>query len=858
MLGREHAAGTEVGDVGKKILALDEVSRKDAAFAGNKAATLGELLQSGFTVPAGYVLTTDAFNQFVKENGLALGTESQPGQQVGIPSDVSTALSTIFGKLGGGLLAVRSSCTNEDLGNSSFAGQYETILGVKGKDELEDAVKACWLSMFAKGAKQYSLARNNNAGLDAGMAVLVQKLIRADSAGVAFSVNPLTGSEEVVVNSIRGLGDRLVSGTATPDHWVIVGGRAMCVSRVENAISEEEALQVADLAKKVERHIGTPQDIEWAISGGRLFLLQARPVTTMNQAPRVSPSEKIEPIPIVVPEGYWTSGKEHFPKPISPMFASINPEMFRGFTRQMTQDVGLPFDGIDFSLIGGWAYARIVPPGGRDRKPPPVWLLRLLIRAVPAFRRKVKKMEQAVRSDLSRKYIEAWRNEWKSEIEKRRNELVAVDLKAISDEQLYSHLSAVLEYVRRGMEIHFRYLALTLVDIGDFGVLCQDHLKWDARRTLNLLGGLSDKDSEPGMRLGDMAKHARAKAVLVTAIKDSVKSNSLERALSADPSFSKEFWAYLTDYGRASLGSDVIDPTLAEMPLELLRLVDAQMSMNYDPSKTSLQLEKRRIAGETEIDRADLPSELKSRLKTSLARARVAYAIRGEDAFYNMRPSFGTLRYALLEVGTRLASKGVIENRDDVFMLTLDEAKEALEKGGNYGQLTKKRLRERMWAILHPGPASYGKAPPPPPTLGVFPPEARKLLRSLMWALGETELKLDGVQTRAGKLIGTPASPGNYEGVVRIIKSETEFEKIHPGDVMVCVTTTPSWSVVFSVIGALVTEAGGVLSHPAIVAREYGIPAVLSVEGATEKLRDGQRVTVDGDGGAVSLLEEVL
>jgi pyruvate,water dikinase len=767
---------------------------------------------------------------------------------------VSAALSTILEKLGGGLLAVRSSCTSEDLDNSSFAGQYETVLGVKGRAELEDAVKACWLSMFGTRAIQYSRVRNS-AGKDAGMAVLVQKLIRAYSAGVAFSVNPVTGVREVVVNAIRGLGDRLVSGTATPDYWV-VGDRATCVSRVENSISEEEALQIADLAKKVESHFGAPQDIEWAISGGRLFLLQARPITTVAKRASVGPSaRRVEPvpIPIVVPEGHWTIDRDHWPMPASPMVVSFALKDVNAWLKQMTEDLGLPLDGIEFRLIGGWWYVRIVPPGGKDRRPPPEWLLRILVRVAPSMRRRVEKMKEAVRSDLMGKYGEAWRNEWRPEYIRRRNELVAVDLKAISDEQLYSHLSAVLDYNRYVMEIHFRYIHPISFDLGYFGVLCQDHLKWDSQRTLNLLGGLSSSDSEPGRRMAALANHARANPSLAAAIKQSIRTGSLEDALSADSFFSKEFRAYLNDFGGATTGYDWSYPTLAEMPVELLRLIDAQMSMSYDPSKVSLELQRRRAAGEEEIDRSDLPGELKSKVKSSLARARNSYGILDEETFYGLI-SQGIVRGTLLEVGSRLAAKGVIENRDDIFMLTLDEAREALLKGGNRVQLVNKRLGERMWAIANPGPASYGKAPPPPPSPSVFPAQAQRFMRAVMWTLGLTILgRLPAGDGR--QLTGTPASPGRYEGICRVVKDETEFEKIQPGDVLVCVSTTPSWSAVLSVIGALVTEAGGVLSHPAIVAREYGIPAVLSLERATEKLRDGQRVRVDGDLGAVTLVE---
>ncbi len=838
-------------DQGEFVLALSEISREDLNRVGSKAATLGELLRSGFAVPEGYVLTTSTFRSFVRENELTQGEVGPSEDAIRIPADVSSALSTILQRLGGGMLAVRCSGVTEDLPSSSFAGQYETILGVKGRAELDDAVKRCWLSTFGSRAVEYRRARSESGTTD--MALLVQKLVRADSAGVAFTVNPVTGAREVVVNAIRGLGDRLVSGSATPDEWV-VSERATCVSRVENAISAEQAFEVAQLAKKVESHFGAPQDIEWAISGGKVFLLQARPITTKPGGWRADDKKTAPiPIPIVVPEGYWTLEKGHYYRPMSPMFASYGLEMINGWMSQMPKDIGLPFDGIELRLIGGRLYLRIVPPGGKDRRPPPEWLLRLLVRVVPSVRSQVKRMVEAVRTDFTGRYVEAWKNEWKPELIRRSNELLTVNLEALSDDQLDTHLSAVLEYARRAKEIHFRYLPLLrLMDVGDFAVACQDHLKWDNLRIFDLLAGLSEKNSEPSRRLAELVKLVREDQTLAAGVRDAIQSGKLDRVMPTNPSFAEKFTLYLRDFGAAALGYEVIGPTMAEMPLELLRLIEAQLAVNYNLSATSAELEKRRAAAEAEIDHSNLADEAKPQLKKSLIKARVAYALGSEETFYTQNLSDGITRYAVLEVGTRLTAKGVVEKRDDIFMLTIDEAREALRKGGNLKQLVNKRWGERAWAEANPGPASYGTPPPPPPPMNAFPVEVQKLMRSLMWTLGN--LSLGKVTPEAGQLRGTPASHGSYEGVVRVIKDETEFNKLRPGDVLVCPSTAPSWSVIFSTVGALVTEAGGVLSHPAIIAREYRIPAVLSLEGATQKLKDGQKVRVDGDSGTVTLL----
>jgi rifampicin phosphotransferase len=176
----------------------------------------------------------------------------------------------------------------------------------------------------------------------------------------------------------------------------------------------------------------------------------------------------------------------------------------------------------------------------------------------------------------------------------------------------------------------------------------------------------------------------------------------------------------------------------------------------------------------------------------------------------------------------------------------------ALRDGTDQLELVIRRKRERAWVLAHPGPASYGKDPGPPPPFASLPPEARLANEGFLWAVD----RIIGPEARAqrganGAVTGIPASPGSYTGPVRVIRSEAEFDRLRAGDVLVCPVTSPVWSVLFPSIGALVTDNGGVLSHPAIIAREYGVPAVVATESGTSVLRDGQVVTVDGTAGVV-------
>jgi pyruvate,water dikinase len=212
------------------------------------------------------------------------------------------------------------------------------------------------------------------------------------------------------------------------------------------------------------------------------------------------------------------------------------------------------------------------------------------------------------------------------------------------------------------------------------------------------------------------------------------------------------------------------------------------------------------------------------------------------------------LRYALLEIGTRLIKLGTLEQRSDIFFLELEEARASFQEGIDQRATVIRRKGEQAWAKTHPGPSFYGKTPPPPPSMEAFPPEVQHFMHVFSWMINSLGLAQPNPQTQmatAKTLKGLAASPGQYTGSVRIIMNETEFSKLKPGDVLVCPTTQPPWSVLFPIVGALVTDNGGILSHPAIIAREYGVPAVLATGNATSILHDDQVVTVDGDRGRI-------
>jgi pyruvate,water dikinase len=827
------------------LLDLRSVSRRDVEHAGVKAASLGELARAGFSVPEGFVLTTAAFERFVAHNAFCPDSLPETVARGLLPADVTHALITAATGLGGVSLAVRSSGVAEDLSGASFAGQYMTVLDVRGADALADAVRKCWASAFSERVAAYRAARGHPGVV--GMAVLVQRLVQAEAAGVAFTANPVTGDRtETVVNAVRGLGERLVSGRASPDEWLVKGDEATCRRAPEDAIDAARARAIADLARRVEWHFGTPQDIEWALSDGRLFLLQARPITRL-------PEETPIPVPVEPPPGFWQRETSHYPRPVSPMFRTPL-AVFNLSLRSMMSEFSLLADAIEFREIGGWVYRRLVPLGGRDRPAPPAWLMPLLIRVVRPIRTRIRGAVEAVRSDKAGFFIQQWYAEWKPDLVATMARLREVDLTAVSDEDLDRHIAAVLAFFRRSLSIHTLVNGAVLVRLAEIAFACRDLLGWDDRRTFELLNGLSEKSSEPSRRLAELAQMTRDRPA-VRRLLERIDHDTVERLADADRDFAEAFAAYQLEFGCRALG-EVADPTLAERPTLVLGLVRDQLVRRYDPAADAAALEGKRTAAiaEARTRLAGRPAGDRERFERALARAERAYPLREDNQSYAVSAPMALTRYGVLELGRRLANHRQIAQRDDVFWLELDEARTALRQGGDARVLVAHRKAERAWVEAHPGPASHGQDPGPPPSLAALPAEARFLMQALLWAAQRVFAAEPGGHDQAAgeTLRGIAASPGMYTGPARVIRNEAEFTKLQPGDVLVCPMTSPAWSVLFPSVGALVTDAGGTLSHPAIIAREYRVPAVVATGNATRLLRDGQAVTVDGTIGTVA------
>jgi pyruvate,water dikinase len=792
---------------------LDDIDGVDTPEVGGKAAALGSLRRTGLPVPNGFVVTAA---------GPSVVLSPAESEQV-----VAAARQL------GGAVAVRSSAIAEDGPDLSYAGQFTTVLDVDldDSDALIDAVHVCLASTSRSSVRAYRSGEHQ-------MAVLVQRMVHPDAAGVAFTADPVTGDAETRINAVPGLGNRLAAGAIDAEEWVVLDGTARLRSAQLGAINAEQARAVAGLAERVADHFGADQDIEWAIADGDLFLLQARPITALPIAVVVEP-----------PAGFWVRERVHAPDPLSPMMCSI----FRA-------NDGLHRAAEEFGLlvtptgrqIGGWEYGGVVPVGAPAARPaPPALVLAVLARVVPALRRRIRQCRTAVRTDRTSQIIEQWYANWRPELIDRIRVLSDVDLGALDNDGLRRHLTDTDHFIAETAPIHFIVDFAHMMAVGELGLAMQELLGWPDSQVFELLAGLSISSTEPAHALADLAAIARTQPIVLRALEDPAETIAPADLKSLDPALSDAFAAYQDHFGCRALHADVLQPTIGESPGLTLGLLRDQLGRGYDPTEQRDRLNRQRSSAEAAA-RTAIPEIELAGFERLLARAQRAYPAREDNEVYTLTIPLGLTRLAALESGRRLTTTGQLDQPEDVFFHQLDHVCAALGDSTDLRPVARRRRRERAWIIAHPGPSSYGPEGGRPPSLAGFPKDVKRTAQAFSWARDRaTPTTLQ--PPRPDGLSGIAASPGRYQGPVRVILDEAEFHKIQPGDILVCPITSPVWSLLFPSIGALITDVGGSLSHPAIIAREYGIPAIMATGRATEILHDGQIVTVDGTTGVIDI-----
>ena len=853
------------------VLWLHEISQADMALVGGKAANLGELIRAGLPVPPGFVLTTEAYRQFLRENtpdselaclaGMLSSDDAgaRTSAQEAIRSlvlagsfspSLLAGLAAAYEQLGRPPVAVRSSATAEDQPNASFAGQQDTYLNIEGLAELSDAVRRCWASLWNERAATYR--RRQEVEQDGmAIAVVVQQLVPALSAGVLFTANPLNGRrDQMVVNASWGLGESVVGGDVTPDQWVLDHGtRSVLQSRLaakkvmtvrapggttvqsvpedwceRPTLTTAELMALASLGRQAAAHFGRPQDIEWARTADGFQLLQARPVTSLFPLPEGEHGEE-HGLHVYVSfnltfqglvEPFTPAGVEVWHALFASLAGAATGRPPAGYLPWVKEAAGRIYVDMTALLRRRSWWSTVVgalsgedPATGRSLA---AWLGRdgdQLIQRRTGLRVPWRALGRALRTvplPLSAPAVARRRAVMAADREVRALEREAACLTGIED-----RLSFVRQRLGRAL---VRILDAELP--GLFVGLAAEELTRTRLRAW--YGGdealASILRSLPG-------NPTTAMGMALWQVSRSLKARDAHPTVD-DPEVS----AFLQRYGhRAAREIDAGMPRWSEDPGPVLDMLRSYLAPagDKDPARDfEAGLVEAEHAIASLLRRVGMLRALL--LRPLLKRIRLLSGLR-EQPKYDMVRVIAVGRHVLAAVGKSLVAAHRLADADDVFFLRLADIEEPASD---------------LTALAAAGRAAYRRE--------LVRPSIPRVLISTGEALYGPPLEED-----SGLLTGTPVSPGLYEGTVRVVRDPAQAG-LQPGEVLVCNNSDPSWTPLFLTAGALVMAVGGTMSHGAVVAREYGIPAVVGIDGATTRLHTGDRIRVNGETGQVQVL----
>jgi pyruvate,water dikinase len=859
---------------------LNEIRAADGALAGGKGANLGELAAAGLPVPPAFIVCTEAYQEFVDRAGIGPGVAALAGAsrddlvrrsaalqrtllETEIPpplaEEIMAAHSRLVSSRGDHVpLAVRSSATAEDLAGASFAGQHGTYYYVSAA-RLLPMVRRCWTSLWSPEAAVYR-ATHGIPHASVLMAVVVQEMIESQVSGVAFTANPVTGStDEIVIEASWGMGAALVDGRVTPDRYIvareslhvrerrIADKRAMVRARVSRerdarldrvsvsmqrraTLEDRDVRAVADLAASCERLFKKPQDVEWAMADGHLYVLQSRPITALGPAVAEPPAK-----------GKWVLFKalaENFTDPLTPLTMDLLMQLrppglrFIGGRLYLRLDVARAIVPLDLSDedLADLLYLSETASGTPLRiswLKVPVALLALLVTHL------VLGVLLARSRDMPNDFMDRYRTLCRQVVDDRLVDPPGAVRRLFLLPRLLDPLAHMVMWVNICSMRFMPWMAA---------------LKWMLRRWVPAAGSdvvalLSSGSegvlsAEMGREIAQLARRARRSAVVQDILLGAAPEEALAR-LSAEPAaraFLEQLAAFLAVHGHRTIKEfELAAPRWEENPAPVLGMIRNHLLAEQDPVDHGAYAQAARERLESDIRNAieTLPLERALGLRRRLiglaaGRARYYLRLRENSRFYHIR-GFGAVRKKVLAVEDELVRAGKLKCRDDIFFLTWDEVA-ALRAGRLQWSDVEDRIRARRleharWSALRP-----------PKAIGIA---------------------LDRPRGENGSVLrGHGASPGRYQGQARVVLDPSTDALLHPGEILVAPYTDPAWTPLFLTAGAAVVEVGSYLSHAGTVAREYGMPCVVDVADCTHRIATGARLEVDGDRGLVRLLDD--
>ena len=868
------------------IRTFEELGREDVDVAGGKGANLGELTRAGLPVPPGFVLTTAAYREFVASSRIgdqvltlaALPPDAEPGayeepsarirelfRSAVVPDTVAKEVLDARLLLGDTPLAVRSSATAEDLEGASFAGQQDTYLNVRGTDALLAAVRDCWASLWTARAMAYR-ARQGIDPSAVALAVVVQRMVDADAAGVMFTANPTNGRRnETVVSAAWGLCESVVSGSVTTDDVVVEmpHGRVRSRTTAEKAVmtvateqgTEEHAVPVAQRARQVldddgaaalarlgariQDHFGAPQDVEWARAGSEVWIVQARPITALPEPEADAPTDWSVPDPKIA---YYMRASivEQLPDPLSPLFAdlvdsSVTRSLQALFRELLGADVVRAGD-ISLPTVNGYAYYRYSRAG----------LTRIMLRSPVALKLLTTSGDKGAQA--------RWRTYSHPRYQQVVERWTARPLDGLTVPEL---LAGVVELLDAGTEYYTAVQTIIPIAASSEVIFTQFYERLVRRAgdppAATFLLGFDSAPIQAEKSLYDLGKWVREHPELAEYLRTTASPQvvGLLDGGAPPPGVEPTTWqdwrgrfrAHLDRYGHTVYNLDFRNAVPADDPAPLLDTLrfylgrfdspstEAPSGGGPDPYERQRRTSARREEATAAVfARLDAPRRATF---TRLLRWAQGIAPVREDALADIGLAWPQLRRMLRELGDKLVAAGTIDRAEDVFWVRRDEV---LGEAARLGEAVEER--KALWR---------GQRRATPPQL---------LPEGSSWERWESFMPAKPGDQPGPVLRGTGASTGQVTAPARVLGGPEDFSRMRPGDVLVASITTPAWTSLFAMASGVVTDVGGPLSHSSIVAREYGIPAVLGTGVATRRITDGAQIRVDGDAGTVTLLDE--
>ncbi|USA05091.1 phosphoenolpyruvate synthase [Streptomyces lydicamycinicus] len=861
------------------VLGLEEVDGTQVAVVGGKGAHLGGLSRiAGISVPAGFCVTTDAFRRIMAEapsiadrldqlsrldpdDREAIRTLSAEIRRtiegIAVPGDLAAAITRALNRLGEqAAYAVRSSATAEDLPTASFAGQQDTYLNVMGPAAILQHVSRCWASLFTERAVTYR-QRNGIDHRTVHMAVVVQQMVFPHAAGILFTADPVTGNRKVAtVDAGFGLGEALVSGLVNPDVFKVRDGEVVAKTiaakqravhalaaggtqevaidsqqQEQPALTDAQVVRLVQLGRRIEAHFGRPQDIEWCLVDGDFQIVQSRPITTLFPVPETGDQENH----VYVSVGH----QQMMTDPMKPLGLSL---WQLTAMVPMQEAAGRLFVDVTRRLASPASRAALLDVIGRGDP-----LVRDALETVLDRDGFVPSLPDAGPGGPPAGGASA-PSEPDPAIVPELIERSQVSIAALERDIRTKSGPALFDFLLDAFEEHKRVLSdplsMQAIMAGMEATWWLNDQLWEwlgeknAADTLTL-SAPDNVTSEMGLALLDVADVIRPHAEVVAFLKDVQDEGFLDELpkLAGGTEARDAIESYLGRYGMRCVGEiDITRPRWRERPATLVPVILDNVR-NFEPGAAERRFEEgRQKAQQKEQDvlarlRALPDGDRKAdATKRMIDRVRTFIGYR-EYPKYGIVSRYFVYKQALLEEAERLVRAGVLPEKEDAFYLTFQEFHDVVRSH----QVDDRLIQQRKEAFR-----SYHALTPP------------RVLTSDGEAVTGAYRRDD---VPAGALIGLPVSAGTIEGRARVILDMADAD-LEAGDILVTPFTDPSWSPLFVGIAGLVTEVGGLMTHGAVIAREYGLPAVVGVERATRLIRDGERIRVHGTDGYIEILRD--